>query len=140
MGPDLSHRRIGRKWLPLRKLPPTTAKSLATAAQQEGADGELPRFDLMLLSLGPDTHVASLFPGRGEVTVANTPVMAVNDFKPPPTRGTMSLPAINSADRVWLLVAGSAKAEALPPSAIPKPLHSPPPAAPSAEPRRRFCW
>lgn len=89
-------------------------EELATAAQQEGADGELPRFDLMLLSLGPDTHVASLFPGRSEVTVANTPVMAVNDSpKPPPTRVTMSLPAINSADRVWLLVAGSAKAEAL---------------------------
>lgn len=89
-------------------------EELATAAQQEGIDGELPRFDLALLSLGPDTHVASLFPGRNEVTVTNTPVFAVNDSpKPPPTRVSMSLPAINSADRVWLLVAGSAKAEAL---------------------------
>ena len=49
-----------------------------------------------------------------EVTVTNTPVLAVNESpKPPPTRVTMSLTAINSAERVWLLVAGSAKAEAL---------------------------
>lgn len=89
-------------------------EELATAAQQDGVDGDLPRFDVLLLSLGPDTHVASLFPGRHEVVVTNTPVMAVHDSpKPPPTRVTMSLPAINSADRVWLLVAGSAKAEAL---------------------------
>lgn len=89
-------------------------EELAAAARQEGAAGDLPRFDLMLLSLGPDTHVASLFPGRHEVTVTQTPVLAVNDSpKPPPTRVTMSLPTINSAERVWLLVAGSAKAEAL---------------------------
>ena len=89
-------------------------EELATAAQQEGIDGDLPRFDLALLSLGPDTHVASLFPGRSEVSVTNTPVLAVHDSpKPPPTRVTMSLSAINSAERVWLLVSGSAKADAL---------------------------
>ena len=87
-------------------------EELATAAGLEGRE-RLPLFDLALLSLGPDTHVASLFPGRSEVE-ATTAVLAVHDSpKPPPTRVTMSLPAINSARRVWLLVAGSAKAEAL---------------------------
>lgn len=87
-------------------------EELAGAARMEGREG-LPVFDLALLSLGPDTHVASLFPGRPEVG-ATTAVLAVHDSpKPPPTRVTMSLPAINSARRVWLLVAGSAKAEAL---------------------------
>lgn len=88
-------------------------EELAAAADQEDREG-LPRFDLMLLSLGPDTHVASLFPGRDEILVRDTTVLAVHDSpKPPPTRVSMTLPAINSADRVWLLVAGSAKAEAL---------------------------
>ena len=87
---------------------------LATAAEMEGSDTGLPRFDVALLSLGPDTHVASLFPGRRDVLRCDATVFDVTDSpKPPPTRVTLSLPAINSADRVWLLVSGEAKAEAL---------------------------
>lgn len=87
---------------------------LATAAELEGSDTGLPRFDVALLSLGPDTHVASLFPGRRDVLRCDETVFAVTDSpKPPPTRVTLSLPAVNSADRVWLLVSGEAKAEAL---------------------------
>lgn len=90
------------------------AEELAAAAENEGSDTGLPVFDLALLSLGPDTHVASLFPGREDVLRTDAPVFAVEDSpKPPPTRVTMSLPAINSAQRVWLLVAGAAKAGAL---------------------------
>lgn len=89
-------------------------EELAAAAASEGADGALPHIDLLLLSLGPDTHVASLFPGRDEVRRTDEPVFAVFDSpKPPPTRVSMSLPALNSAERVWLLVAGAAKADAL---------------------------
>ncbi|RLY94908.1 6-phosphogluconolactonase [Kocuria tytonicola] len=89
-------------------------EELAAAAEMEGTPGALPRFDVALLSLGPDTHVASLFPGRQDVLRSDRTVFAVADSpKPPPTRVTLSLPAINSADRVWLLVSGTAKAGAL---------------------------
>ena len=87
---------------------------LETAAGMEGSGTTLPRFDVALLSLGPDTHVASLFPGRQDVLREDETVFAVSDSpKPPPVRVTLSLPAINSADRVWLLVSGAAKADAL---------------------------
>ena len=89
-------------------------EELLAAARHEHAEGELPRFDLALLSLGPDTHVASLFPGREDVLRSDSTVFEVLDSpKPPPTRVTLSMPAINSAERVWLLVSGAAKADAL---------------------------
>ncbi|RKQ36458.1 6-phosphogluconolactonase [Kocuria tytonis] len=99
-------------------------EELAAAAEQEGSVTGLPRFDVALLSLGPDTHVASLFPGRQDVLRTDASVFAVTDSpKPPPARVTMSLEAVNSADRVWLLVSGAAKAEAL--AAIRRPAVTP---------------
>ena len=81
------------------------------AAAPAGAD--LPRFDVLLLGMGPEGHVASIFPGTPAVT-AEEPVVAVRDCpKPPPTRVTLTFPAINSAEEVWLLVSGEAKADAV---------------------------
>jgi 6-phosphogluconolactonase len=81
------------------------------AAAAEGSD--LPRFDVLLLGLGPEGHVASIFPGTPAVT-AESPVTAVRDCpKPPPTRVSLTYPAINSAEEIWLLVSGEGKAEAV---------------------------
>jgi 6-phosphogluconolactonase len=81
------------------------------AAAPDGAD--LPRFDVLLLGLGAEGHVASLFPGTPAITTEE-PVVAVRDCpKPPPTRVSLTLPAINSAEEVWLLVSGEAKADAV---------------------------
>lgn len=56
----------------------------------------LPIFDAMLLGLGPDAHVASLFPNRAQVAATDSWVLPVeNSPKPPPERITMSLPVIN---------------------------------------------
>jgi 6-phosphogluconolactonase len=86
------------------------AGELAAAAPQ-GA--ELPRFDVLLLGMGPEGHVASIFPGTPAVT-AEEPVTVVRDCpKPPPTRVTLTFPTINSAEEVWLLVSGEAKADAV---------------------------
>jgi 6-phosphogluconolactonase len=86
------------------------AGALAAAAP-DGAD--LPRFDVLLLGMGAEGHVASLFPGTPAVT-AEEPVVAVRDCaKPPPTRVSLTFPAINSAEEVWLLVSGEAKAPAV---------------------------
>ena len=56
----------------------------------------LPIFDAMLLGLGPDGHVASLFPNRSQIAATDSWVLPVeNSPKPPPERITMSLPVIN---------------------------------------------
>lgn len=87
------------------------AAELAAAAP-EGS--ELPRFDVTFLGVGPDGHVASLFPERSAVAVTDATVVAVrNSPKPPPERLSFTLPVINSSDRVWLALAGSDKASAL---------------------------
>ena len=86
------------------------AEQLAAAAPE----GEpLPRIDVLLLGMGPEGHVASIFPGTPAVSDERT-VVAVRDCpKPPPTRVSLGFPAINAAEEVWLLVSGSAKAPAV---------------------------
>ena len=75
---------------------------------------ELPKFDLVFLGVGPDAHVASLFPGHPEGRESPGTVIAVRDSpKPPPERLSLTLHAINSATRVWLIAAGDDKAEAI---------------------------
>jgi 6-phosphogluconolactonase len=87
------------------------ANALAEAAE---VGGELPRFDITFLGVGPDGHIASLFPGREGVRVTDGTVIGVrNSPKPPPERISLTLPAINSSDRVWLVLAGADKASAL---------------------------
>jgi 6-phosphogluconolactonase len=87
------------------------ADELAQAASREGTRGALPRFDVLLLGVGPDAHVASLFPDMAAVHEQTRTVVAVHGApKPPPTRISLTLPSIVSADEVWLLVAGAEKA------------------------------
>lgn len=87
------------------------AAELAAAAP-EGA--RYPRFDITFLGVGPDGHVASLFPDHAAIRDVEHVVLAETDSpKPPPARLTLTLPVINSSDRVWLVLAGSDKAGAL---------------------------
>ena len=70
-------------------------------------------FDVVLLGVGPDAHVASLFPELPAVRERDRAVVAVHGApKPPPTRITLTLPAIRSAHEVWLLAGGEDKAAA----------------------------
>jgi 6-phosphogluconolactonase len=86
------------------------AAELAAAAS-EGRD--LPRFDVLLLGMGPEGHIASIFPESPAVR-DERPVVAVRDCpKPPSTRVSLGFPAINTAEEVWLLVSGEAKAPAV---------------------------
>ncbi len=74
--------------------------------------GQMPRFDLMLLGVGPDGHTASLFPEYPELQEAHHWVVPVfNAPKPPPTRITLTLPLINNARHLFFIAAGSGKAE-----------------------------
>ena len=77
-----------------------------------GADPQTPpRFDLMLLGLGPDGHTASLFPGSDALDI--TDVWAAPNFidEQRMWRVTLTYPTINAAQFVMFLVSGSAKAE-----------------------------
>jgi 6-phosphogluconolactonase len=73
-----------------------------------------PRFDITFLGVGPDGHIASLFPNLAGIRVTDAPVVAVrNSPKPPPQRLSLTRPVINSSERVWLVLAGADKASAL---------------------------
>ncbi|WP_129359692.1 MULTISPECIES: 6-phosphogluconolactonase [Micrococcaceae] len=72
-----------------------------------------PRFALSLLGMGPDGHIASLFPGKEEIHLEHEGVVGVeNSPKPPPKRISMTRSMINNSDRMWFLVAGSDKRDA----------------------------
>ncbi len=82
------------------------------AAAREGESH--PVFAITFLGVGPDGHIASLFPERDGPTVATAGVIAVRDSpKPPPERLSLTLPLINSSERIWLVLAGGDKAPAL---------------------------
>ncbi|MGJ3507270.1 6-phosphogluconolactonase [Enemella sp. A6] len=71
-------------------------------------------FDICLLGMGPDGHVASLFPDHPSSEPTSRSVIAVrNSPKPPPERLSLTLPVINASTEVWLLVTGADKAEAV---------------------------
>jgi len=76
------------------------------------AHAPVPRIDVMLLGLGPDGHVASLFPHQPALHDTRTVVGVEAAPKPPPERVTLTLPAIQAADEVWLVAAGAEKAPA----------------------------
>jgi 6-phosphogluconolactonase len=78
------------------------------------SDGEFPRFDVMLLGLGDNSHTASLFPGSAAIHESERLVLAVEVDDPTQRhRITVTPPVINNAARVIFLVAGAAKAQAV---------------------------
>jgi 6-phosphogluconolactonase len=87
------------------------AAELASAAPS----GErVPAFDLVFLGVGADGHVASLFPGLDGIRETERTVIPVRDSpKPPPERVSLTLPALDSAARIWLCLSGQDKAAAL---------------------------
>lgn len=87
------------------------AASLAAAAENPSG---VPVFDVLHLGVGPDGHVASLFPGHPGFAVTTGTVIAVRESpKPPPVRISLTLPALQVARQTWLLAAGSGKADAV---------------------------
>jgi 6-phosphogluconolactonase len=70
-------------------------------------------FDLVMLGMGPDGHVASLFPGFAELDVDDRIAVPVTGSpKPPPERVSLTFSALNRSKAVWFLVTGAEKAEA----------------------------
>jgi len=84
------------------------------AASQPEDHSQVPSFDVLMLGIGPEGHVASLFPGMPALYEEQRTVVAVHGSpKPPPTRLTLTLPAITAAREVWILASGEEKAGAI---------------------------
>lgn len=77
------------------------------------AEGQLPRFDLVLLGMGPDGHTASLFPGTAALHEQKRLVVAPWVEKFNTYRVTLTPPVLNNAVAVVFLVSGEEKAETL---------------------------
>jgi len=89
------------------------AAAYAEELREAAGEGDVPRFDVLMLGIGPDGHCASLFPGRPEID-DERPVVAVrNSPKPPPTRISFTRGPLCNASEVWLVASGSEKAEAV---------------------------
>ncbi|WP_109471436.1 6-phosphogluconolactonase [Ornithinimicrobium cavernae] len=94
---------------------PEAAALWASELAAHSPEGEhSPRFDVVLLGVGPDAHVASLFPDRDELSVTDQVAVPITGSpKPPPLRLSLTVPAICRAERVWFVVAGADKTAAV---------------------------
>ena len=90
----------------------TYAGLLAARALPED-HGPVPTFDILMLGVGPDGHVASLFPSHPAL-YDERPVVGVRGApKPPPVRITMTMPVLGRAREVWFVASGEEKARAV---------------------------
>ena len=87
----------------------------AQGASRSSAAATTPVLDVVILGIGPDGHVASLFPGAPTLDAGDTAVcLGVSDSpKPPPQRITLSLAVLRAARECVLLATGASKADAV---------------------------
>src|SRR5439155_979369 len=105
----------------VRRIPAESPDAAAAASAYESTlksyfglkEGQAPRFDLILLGLGADGHVASLFPGSEALREPRRLVTAPWVEPVRARRITLTPPVIRNAASVMVLVSGDANAEAL---------------------------
>jgi 6-phosphogluconolactonase len=99
----------------LHPMPASGDKSLIDAASEfaQHLGDTSPQFDIVLLGMGSDGHVASLFPGSDATVVTDLVSVEKNSPKAPAERISLSIQALSSATEVWFLVSGSDKANAV---------------------------
>ena len=104
---------INKKIVVHQGLASDVAKDVDEAVADYALALENVDIDLNILGLGPDGHVASLFPGIADIDDVRT-IFAITDSpKPPSTRISFTMKTINSAEEVWIVAAGESKAEAV---------------------------
>lgn len=86
------------------------ADQLAAAA---GGGYSVPAFDVVMLGVGPDGHIASLFPGHPALSATGSTVGVHESPKPPPERVSLTFDALGRGVQLWFLVAGQDKADAV---------------------------
>lgn len=88
--------------------------SMAEAADAYATTLPQDPFDVVLLGVGPDAHIASLFPGHPQVHETERLAVEVFDSpKLPPERISLTYPALNHTRATWFVVSGADKAEAV---------------------------
>ena len=108
------HQMVSNKNLTIHNVP----ASNEVASIEEAVEDYLTQLgenfmDLTILGLGPDGHVASLFPGSDHLDRLEK-VIAISDSpKPPAVRATFTMSMINSSTLVWIIASGASKAEAV---------------------------
>lgn len=87
----------------------------AQAYESELSEAGEPRFELVLLGLGPDAHIASMFPGQESLHERSRLAVGVPEagHEPYVPRVTLTLPVLSNAERIVFLVTGEGKAEAV---------------------------
>lgn len=89
------------------------ARYAAELAAAAGPGETVPAFDVLMLGIGPEGHVASIFPEMPAAYDTGTVVAVRDSPKPPPTRISLTFGAIQAAREVWILASGVEKAEAV---------------------------
>jgi 6-phosphogluconolactonase len=89
------------------------ARYAAELARYAPAGADAPAFDVLLLGMGPDGHIASLFPEHPGTHETGPAAIAVhNSPKPPPNRISLTFRVIQAAREVWVIASGAEKAKA----------------------------
>lgn len=108
----------------IHRLPSTdTTSDLVEAVNKASSDLHLhttTRFcdrnvmmDISLLSVGPDGHIASLFPGHSALS-STAAIAGISDSpKPPPQRLTWTFSTLNASEQIWFIATGHEKADAV---------------------------
>lgn len=99
----------------IHAFPASESGSIEDAAKAFSAEIEKlsPKFEIVLLGMGEDGHVASLFPGSQAVAFGDWVVVENNSPKPPKQRLSLSEKALNNSKEVYFLVSGEEKAAAV---------------------------
>ncbi|GAB4003524.1 6-phosphogluconolactonase [Nocardioides ultimimeridianus] len=95
---------------------PSSSESVDEAARTYGDElrqSSAHEFLVTMLGVGPDGHIASLFPGFPQLTAEGITVGVTGSPKPPPLRMSLTFPALGHSASVWFMVSGGGKAEAV---------------------------
>ncbi|MCB9686548.1 MAG: 6-phosphogluconolactonase [Alphaproteobacteria bacterium] len=108
---ELNRRAAWARWFSRVDRPPVEIVPWSGSGSPEDAVAAwaVPAIDVLLLGMGPDGHVASLFPGHPAADAVGEAVVVRDAPKPPPTRISLTLPKLQEARRAVLLVTGIEK-------------------------------